>query len=405
VLDGDGDSTNYDLAAGDQPAISGDQMLWWVMNDVGNRHEYSLTPPIGLEVHVSAFAFGQGPAALRQATFYRLRLHKRSPGTLERAYVTFWSDPDLGDAADDYTGADTTRDLSYWYNADNQDGNGSGGTYGVAPPAVGIQLLQGPVGTANGRDDDGDGTVDEPGERLRMTASIGGWDSPPSGGPFNGVGMYRRMQGRWNDGTPITEGGYGYGGGAPVTTYTFPGDPTVPHYWSERCPNLAGPCNPHASGDRHAEMSSGPWTLGAGEWQEVLFAIPYGRGTDHIDSIVWLRRAATQLRNAYDAGLLEAVRMPGFVLEPGSPRVGLRRPSPNPFDVVATIELTLPAAAGVRVALVDVLGREVAVLADGPHEAGVHPIEIAGAGLAPGVYLARVWVAGQPAGALPLTRR
>src|SRR5688572_24828403 len=27
VLDGDGDSTNYDLAAGDQPAISGDQML------------------------------------------------------------------------------------------------------------------------------------------------------------------------------------------------------------------------------------------------------------------------------------------------------------------------------------------------------------------------------------------
>jgi len=71
VLDGDGDPANYDVAAGDQPAISGDQLLWWVMNDVGNVHRGSLSPPIGLEVQVSAFAFGSGPAALYQATFYR----------------------------------------------------------------------------------------------------------------------------------------------------------------------------------------------------------------------------------------------------------------------------------------------------------------------------------------------
>jgi hypothetical protein len=85
--------------------------------------------------------------------------------------------------------------------------------------------------------------------------------------------------------------------------------------------------------------------------------------------------------------------------------VEVRRPAPNPFDETATLGLSLPAAADVRVELVDVLGREVAVLAEGPHEAGPHAIEIDGRPLAPGVYVARVWVDGQPAAALPVTRR
>jgi len=67
VFDGDGDADNYDLAGGDQPAISGDQPLWWVMNDVGNVHENTQVPPIGLELQVSAFGFGGGPDALRRA--------------------------------------------------------------------------------------------------------------------------------------------------------------------------------------------------------------------------------------------------------------------------------------------------------------------------------------------------
>ena len=66
---------------------------------------------------------------------------------------------------------------------------------------------------------------------------------------------------------------------------------------------------------------------------------------------------------------------------------------------------SLPAAARVRVSLVDVLGREVAVLADGPREAGPHEVAIDGAALRPGVYVARVWVDGQPAAALPVTRQ
>ena len=69
VADGDGIPENYDLAAGDRPAIVGDQTAWWIMNDVGNVKEWSFTEPIGLEVQVLAYAF-KDSSALDNTTFY-----------------------------------------------------------------------------------------------------------------------------------------------------------------------------------------------------------------------------------------------------------------------------------------------------------------------------------------------
>jgi hypothetical protein len=133
--------------------------------------------------------------------------------------------------------------------------------------------------------------------------------------------------------------------------------------------------------------------------------MPFAQGASNLDSIRELREAVVVIRNANEAGLLDAQRVPGF-LSPSLPsRIEIRRPAPNPFDDAATIGLTLPAAAGVRVALFDVLGREVLTAQNGPLEAGAHDVTIDAAGLGAGVYLARVWVAGQEAGAFPLTRR
>ena len=67
----------------------------------------------------------------------------------------------------------------------------------------------------------------------------------------------------------------------------------------------------------------------------------------------------------------------------------LQSVAPNPTRGSATVTWTLADAGEARVAVYDLLGREVAVLADGPLAAGAHRAEVP-AGLAPGVYVVRL---------------
>ncbi len=66
---------------------------------------------------------------------------------------------------------------------------------------------------------------------------------------------------------------------------------------------------------------------------------------------------------------------------------------PNPTARGATVPFDLPEAAEVRVAVYDLLGREVAVLAEGLHEAGRHRARFEVPRLASGVYVIRAEVA------------
>ena len=141
VLDGDGDPDNYNLDGGDRPALLGDQMLWWVMNDAGNLHEETGSPPIGMEVHASAFAFYRPGSYVNDVTFYRYVLHYKGQKPLDDAYVGFFADNDMGYPWDDYVASDTILGLGYTYNADEDDEDG----YGTPPPAVGYVILRGPL--------------------------------------------------------------------------------------------------------------------------------------------------------------------------------------------------------------------------------------------------------------------
>jgi hypothetical protein len=73
---------------------------------------------------------------------------------------------------------------------------------------------------------------------------------------------------------------------------------------------------------------------------------------------------------------------------------------PNPFSSRATLRFGLPAAAHVRLAVYDALGRRVAVLLDGEQAAGWHEAVLDGSGLAGGLYVARL-----EAGAAAQTQR
>ncbi len=296
------------LGAGERPQILGDQMLWWVMNDRGNSHNNTDTPPIGLEAHGSAFAFNTA-GAIGNTTFYKFRLFYRGATALEDAYLGIFSDPDLGAAFDDYVGSDTTLGLGFVYNADNDDD----GAYGANVPASGYDFFQGPLVDSNGVDDDGDGVVDNPGERLSMTAfayyNNGGG---VTGDPQTGPDFYNYMQGRWKDGQRFTFGGNGRDFSSIPTSFMFPGDPEGGEFWSEiNSDNQGGAIAP---ADRRFVMSTGPFTIQPNDEQELVFGLVTSFGSNHLNSVTKMKE---------DDALAQAVFDIDFALPspPAGPRV------------------------------------------------------------------------------------
>ncbi len=82
----------------------------------------------------------------------------------------------------------------------------------------------------------------------------------------------------------------------------------------------------------------------------------------------------------------------------------LEAAAPNPFTGSTRLAYTLARAGVVRLAVYDALGREVAVVTEGYRTQGRHEAALAGAGLAPGVYVARLETA-HGASVARLTRR
>jgi hypothetical protein len=86
---------------------------------------------------------------------------------------------------------------------------------------------------------------------------------------------------------------------------------------------------------------------------------------------------------------------------PDLPRAyALHAARPNPFADRTTLGYDLPAATRVRLAVYDVLGREVAVLVDGEVAAGRHAAVLDAGTLASGLYVCRL-----TAGDFTATRR
>jgi len=125
-----------------EPLILGDQTVWCVMNDKDvNLHNGAYnTPPLNIEVQLLAWAYDDDTTPLGKTVFLQYTIVNKGSETIEDAYIGLWSDIDLGNAVDDRCACDTLTNLSYVFNGDDFDE-----TYGVAVPALGICLLQGPV--------------------------------------------------------------------------------------------------------------------------------------------------------------------------------------------------------------------------------------------------------------------
>ncbi|MCB0718063.1 MAG: hypothetical protein KDD65_06430, partial [Bacteroidetes bacterium] len=304
VIDGDGDPNNYNLAGGDRPDILGDQMAWWIMNDVGAVHENTGTPPIGMEIRVSAFAFNLA-GDLGNTTFYKYSMTYKGTQPLTDSWFGIWSDPDLGNATDDYVGSDTTLGLGFVYNADNDD-EGSDG-YGTPAPALGYDFFQGPLVPAPGETfTDPDGTVHQDATRLKMTRFMyynndGSVIGNPRGQTTD---WYNYLQGIWQDNVRMCFGGNGHPTLSTVpcegtADFMFPGDPAAQEFWSEFNIDGTGTANPPS--DRRFLMSTGPFTFNPGDTQEIVYGIVWARADNNLASVTAMKNADALAQSAFDA--------------------------------------------------------------------------------------------------------
>lgn len=273
---------HYNVADGDYPkfdgingaftchgSLHGDQSIWWVFNDVGNIHtETGSMFSIGLEIQCQAFAFNSSNQDIANATFYEYKIINRSSLTLNDSYFGCWTDVDLGNYLDDYVGCDVGRNMAYAYNGDNYD-DGSYG-YGNYPPAIGIDIFNGPFADAgDGIDNNRNGVIDEAGEQCLMSKFMYYEnDFTNIGNPSLAQHYYDYMRGIWKDGRQLTYGGSGNNSIGTPCDFMFPDNSDPMHWgtagldpgynWSEI---NSTPGQTNVAGDRRFLQSSGKFTM------------------------------------------------------------------------------------------------------------------------------------------------
>lgn len=300
----------YDpLTGGDYPDIKGDQQLFYIFND--NRTHGSSGVPMKIEVHASAYAYGNSLLAnqnpvLSNATFYQYKIINRSSSNYHNVFITLYTEADLGYYGDDYIGCDVQGNYGFVYNADNYDESAGGQTgYGSMPPAAGYQVIRGPYDLQNGIDDDGDGIIDEPCEQMGMTRFNYFNNSLPGipvsqVDPWNAAEYFKYMTGYWLDNTSFTCGGNGYGGTIP-TAFVYPGV----SYTNSACgtSNWSEVSEANSPGDRKYMISIGPLTLNAGASTEIQYvhctSFPSG-GINAIERLKTDMQALKAFNNIHD---------------------------------------------------------------------------------------------------------
>ncbi len=288
----------------DMPGVVGfSQMIWIVTNDLDlpTSVDFLGSLPMGLEIQ-SAFWTMKNPI-YNDFVFRQSCLTNRSQFNIRDMYIGMWADTDLGDFGDDLTGSDSLLGLGYTWNGLDEDGRFA--AKNLPPGAVGYLLLQGPIVAAPGEvawfnNEQLEGYINLPaGSFIWFGGFI--WWKPPSGYSLT-LAWYNSLRGYTptfdtENPTPYTVGS-GPNQGFP-TKWPHSGDPVNDPL------GLLGDVDGNGDnvppGDRRYALSSGPFSLGPGETQEVTFALIGGidPAGDRYDAISKLKRRAETAKAQY----------------------------------------------------------------------------------------------------------
>ncbi len=232
----------YEPMQGDYPDIRGDKAVYKIMNDASGVHTETGGLALGIEVHTMLYQYASTDY-LDNTTFMHVRVFNRSADDYDNFKLALFADFDLGNPTDDFIGCDSTQNLMYIYNGDNNDeSSGPASGYGLNPPAFGITSLN---------------------KEMKHFGFFTNGGPFPYTDPISAAQYLNFMSGMWANGTPWTHNGM-------TVNFMHPGNPNDANTWSE-----VTDANP--SGDRRGVMTVADENLPSGEYVCYDFALLYAR--------------------------------------------------------------------------------------------------------------------------------
>ena len=360
----------------DRPDVVGDLFHWYVMNDgdIAAHEDLFETEPLDVEVRVSLFGFDiQKP--LSNTLFVKYQIINEGENQLDSVYISFWSDPDIGDPQDDLVGYDPERNLGFAYNDSDSDG-----IYGENPPAVGFLLLQTPIVPSIGDTAQVSGVAIVDFTNIPVTSftkfvlytNPSGWDPNWAWVAYNWMnGLIGWTGSPYID--PTTD---------QPTTFVNNGDPITGEGW------IDGILTP--PGDRRIFLSSGPFSMALSDTQEIVMALIISQGESNINSIEVLKSDASLIQNIWDSNFVTLDNSDSEVERLLPDRFILHQPHPNPFNPTTTIEFSIPRSGILMLNVYDVLGRKVDTILNEYRDIGHHKLHWNASDVPSGIYFIRM---------------
>ena len=398
-LDGNNNGIyDADPSSGDIPGIEGaTQTIWFVANDQDQSLTYFMygTDPLGIEYQTTIWEY-KDSVGFDNLFFRKYKLINKTdelgnPTTFDSMYISMWSDPDVGNSADDFVGCDTTLNLGFGYNAFATDL-----VYDpLPPPSVGFDLIRGPLVPGNPKEDKNRNGVDDSydyglteGNEIRngfinlpMTAFYYFTNQDPlitdpiQGSSEGATQFYNFMQGKIGlTGeffvNPVTN---------LPTTFALSGDPLTSAGWIDGMQQSAG--------DRRLGLSTGPIQMAPGDTQVVVIAEIAGgavTGISHLNAISLVKYYCQIAQEFYDAAYPPLVSVDDDRTLPS--KFSLSQNYPNPFNPNTKISWQTPVGSWQTLKIYDVLGNEVSTLVDEYKPAGTYEVTWYAESLPSGVY-------------------
>ncbi|RPH89101.1 MAG: T9SS C-terminal target domain-containing protein, partial [Calditrichaeota bacterium] len=363
------------VAEDGSPKLAGDVNCWTVYNDAHPQVHGQIERASDsadntmIEIRESIWGYNQ-PGLSGDILFFKWQIFNQSDRQLDSLVFCHWNDIDLSSFGDQ-AAFDAMHGYGYVYSP-------RAGEVSTFSRAASFVLLQGPIIPQRGGSAFAFGREIEDYNHLPVTAFWGITDDsvPPhfyGGFPETLSQAYFFITGRRHDGSLIRNPETGE-----PTPFTFSGDPASNAGWLMS--GTGGGCG--------YLSASGPFTLAAGDSQEVVYALVPADGGALSETLSRLHARVDQVQRFYQHG--EPIDIPE--VETPSAGLTLEQNYPNPFGAETSIRFDLSCESPVHLAIYSVRGEHIArynlgILSSGSH---AYVLDNSILNLSSGLYFIRI---------------